>query len=82
MNTCDLSSLPLKKWDVTIIIRKVMVWDDYVHTDPRWHWATERSNTPPLPKEIHLTGSHFDLTLTPIEESPEEHSTLVDVTSE
>ena len=56
--------------------------NDAVDTDPSWHWATERSHTPPLLKEVCLTRSHIDLTFTSIEESPEKSGASFDVPSD
>ena len=55
--------------------------NDGVNTDPSWHRVTERTDTPPLLKEVHLTGSHIDLTFTSIKESPEECGTSLNISS-
>ena len=55
--------------------------NDGVNTDPSWHKVTERSHTPPLLKEVHLTRSHIDLTFTSIKESPEKCGASFDVPS-
>ena len=55
--------------------------NDGVNTDPSWHGVTEMTDMPPLSKEVHLTGSHIDLTFTSIKESSEKCGTSLDVSS-
>ena len=65
----------------SFFVNYTWVGNNGVDTDPSWHRATERSHTPPLSKEVCLTGSYIDLTFTSIEESPEKCGTSFDIPS-
>ena len=62
-------------------VNHTWAWNDGVNTYPSWHGVTERTDTPPLSKEVCLTGSHVNLTFTSIEVSPEKCGTFLDASS-